>query len=528
MPARVLLIGPIGGTDKMVHSPPLGIHRLRSFLQARGIECRAVDPTIEDIPDTAAYDIIGYSVLGWSVDLSIAHANRLAKRGDQIVVFGGYEATFNHRHIVERCTLDEVCCALGESEYALLHLARTMSREAHPGLLWAKHGDVVSHTLGPSLNGAQFADVTLNLDYESIPFESYWNKNETKIGPGFDPRETRVIRLFIKNRCGFTCAFCSSANFHTVASGEKPPVLTIDPARIRDLLVRLRKAFPLVRTFFFQDDEIFAPKTFIKGLLEEIVAEPDLEGIEYICQGRIDAIHPSLLPLMKQARFRTVIVGLESFSQNILSELAPGKLVGYRTYRQRVEALLESGIMPFLNIILTTPGAMLEDVVENLDACLYELERGCELGMNLYTNNWAGSEMAARTDYEVAGYNLLPKDLRVRRLLESTEAAYEKFRQWGGARHSKIDIRSSSRSLLFLYLLNVQLCRRDFAARCEALFSRYRVFPTLSASMQTEAIREGTIAVLGDEVDLDERPLPRRMPFPEPQEVSAVVAASTK
>ncbi len=512
----------------MVHSPPLGIHRLRSFLQARGVECRAVDPTIEEIPDTADYDIIGYSVLGWSVDLSIDHANTLSKRDDQIVVFGGYEATFNHQHIVERCKLDDVCCALGESEYALLHLARTMSRDPYPGLVWANRGEVVSHTLGPSLNGAQFADVTLNLDYESIPFEAYWTKNETKIGADFDPRETRVIRLFIKNRCGFTCAFCSSANFHTAASGEKPPVLTIDPARIRDLLVRLRKAFPQVRTIFFQDDEIFAPKTFIKGLLEEIIAEPELEGIEYICQGRIDAIHPTLLPLMKKAGFRTVIVGLESFSQNILSELAPGKLVGYRTYRQRVEALLDAGIMPFLNIILSTPGASLEDIVENLDACLYELERGCELGMNLYTNNWAGSEMAARTDYEVDGYNLLPNDLRVRRLLASTEAAYESFRSWGVAYHSKIDIRSSSRSLLFLYLINLQLHRNEIVERCEALFSQYRIFPALGASKQADAIREGVRDALGREIDLDEQPLPLRMPFPEPQEVSASALASTK
>jgi radical SAM superfamily enzyme YgiQ (UPF0313 family) len=519
---RVLLIGPLGGTDKMYHSPPLGIHRLRSYLERNGVEAVVVDPTIEEIPDCTDFDIVGYSVLGWSVERSIAHANGLQLRDDQILVFGGYEATFNYFRIIELCTHRHFCVGLGESEKALLHLATTMDSGSHQGLIWVRDGEIESQAFGVSLNAGEFADVTLNLDYEGIPFGTYWAKNEEKIGADFDASETRVIRLYIKNRCSFKCDFCSSANFYEASTGATPRVHTIDPVSVADLLVRLKKNFPEVRTFFFQDDEIFVPKTFIKPFLEEIVSRPELEGLSYICQGRIDAIHPTLLPLMKQARFRTAILGLENFAQNVLTELAPGKLVGYKRYSEMVGQLLDYDVMPFINIILTTPGARVEDLLENVECCLNELERGCEIGMNLYTNNWAGSAMAARPDYEVDGFNFLPKDLKVREIIRITDQGYNHLLKWIGDNYGPPNIKSSSRSLLFLYFISRQLDNHAYVQRCRDLMARYHMIPSLDDDDCVGALEAG-IEVCLDWARglLGDTQAERNMPFPTAQEVSS-------
>lgn len=511
----------MGGTDKMYYSPPLGIHRLRSYLQRHGIEVVACDPTIDPVPDTATFDIIGYSVLGWSVDKSVAHANALELREDQILIYGGYEATFNWSKIISLSTRREIAIGLGEMENALLHLAQTMDRSDYPGLIWVRDGEIQSHSLGVSLNAEEFADVTLNLDYESIPFERYWSKNEEKIGANFDPYETRVIRLYIKNRCSFKCDFCSSANFYEASTGSTPKVHTISPESVTDLLVRLTKSFPEVRTFFFQDDEIFVPRTFFKPFVEEIISRPELRDIEFICQGRIDAIHPTFLPLMKEAKFRTAILGLENFSQNILSELAAGKLVGYKRYTELVGQLLEYDVMPFLNIILTTPGARMEDIVENVTCILNEIERGCNVGMNLYTNNWAGSAMANRSDYEVDGFNFLPKDLRVREMIRRTDEGYQALYRDLETSYGKPNVNSSSRSVLFLLLISMQLGETAFIERCWKLLSKFNIIPGLDRPAQATVLArtiDRYFAAETEPVELVRAAKP--MPLPMAQEVT--------
>jgi radical SAM superfamily enzyme YgiQ (UPF0313 family) len=488
MKKRTVLIGPMGGTDKMYYAPPLGIYRLRSYLRSHGLECDCIDPTIQEIPDLSQYDIIGYSVLGWSVDRSIEHANSLNLRDDQTVTYGGYEATFNYMPLIDKTNHGRVAITLGEAENALLHLATSDSIDAHPGIVWARDGQITSITPGSPLNGTQFADVTLNMEYEDIPYETYWRRNEERMGENFDPKESRVIRLYLKNRCGFTCSFCSSANFHVEATGEKPPVLTINAENVTDLLVRLVKSFPDVRTFFFQDDEIFAPKTFIRDLLEEIVSRPELKDIEFICQGRLDAIHPTLLPLMEQAKFRTVILGLENFNQEILTELAPGKLVGYKRYTEQIGKLLDFSLVPFINIILSTPNAKMDGIIQNLDRCLIELERGCELGMNLYTNNWAGSDMAKNKTYISEGFNFLPLDQSVRKILKDTELYYDRFRSILIEKYGAVNLKSSNRSLVFLLIMNLWLDREDAADRCISILQKKDLIPALDENTQASEI----------------------------------------
>lgn len=488
---KVLLIGPFGGTDKMYFAPPLGIYRLKSYLVDNGIHCDAVDPTVSDIPNTDDYDIIGYSILAWSADWSLEHAAAVQKRQGQLIVVGGYEATFSYRKIFAKHPYVDAA-VLSEGEYALLELAQNPERRDVPGIAWSgAEGKAQDLVLGRTLDVNDFTNLTLNMHYEDIDFPKYWKKNENKIGSDFDPYETRVIRLYVKNRCGFKCDFCSSANFHSAGTGTTPPVLTIEPKDVVDLLVRLKNHFSEVKTFFFQDDEIFAPKTYIVGLLEEIGKRPELQGIRYICQGRIDAIHPSLYHLLKKTNMNTLILGLESFSQNILSELAHGKVVRFKEYSERISKLLEWGLTPFVNIILTTPNASLEDVLYTVDICVKEMERNVEIGMNLYTNNWAGSAMAAMPEYESDGFNFLPFDQELRLLMKRTDDAYNLFLKWGRENFDTLKIKSPSRSVVFVLFINIFMERTEEVERCLKLFEKWPLVPNVAPEKQIEVLRAG-------------------------------------
>lgn len=496
---KVLLIGPIEVTDKMYFAPPLGIHRMGSFLRRQGIETRVVDPAIEPIPDSEDFDIIGYSVLGTSVDRSIEHARGIKRRKGQKIVFGGYEATFNYEYIIDQAHADAV--VLGEGEYPLLHMAQHAEHGPYPGIVNARDGRILDMTPAEALSVDQFRRVTLDLEYDQIPFPAYWEKNETKIGADFKAVETRAIRLYLKNRCAFKCNFCSSANFYKAACGGKQPrVTTIEPARVAKLISQLVATFPDVRTFFFQDDEIFTPNEYIMDLCREIMKRPELAHIKYFCQGRIDQIPADLLPLLKESGFTKLILGIENFSANILRELSPMKARKMEKYSERISSILSHGIVPFLNIILTSPGATLEDVLYCAGRCLDEAEKGAELGMNLFTNAWKGSEMAAG-DYRRDGINILPDDLELSSLLLSVDQKYAELVALARSEVGNLRITSTTRSVVYLLLIANEIDRQEMVFRCLHLVGSYAIIPDVAKDQQAERMAARVQTITGRHIN---------------------------
>jgi radical SAM superfamily enzyme YgiQ (UPF0313 family) len=483
----VLLIGPMEITEKMYAAPPLGIHRIAGLLNRNEIDARVVDPNIEGIPETSQFDVIGYSVLGSNLEEAIRHSRQLDKRPGQRIVFGGYEATFNFEYIARNANVDAVI--VGEGEYPMLHYTLSESLNSFPGIYHVMDGEIIDQTAARPLTTDQFADVVLNMDYSRVPYEKYWAFNEAKLGPGFNPAETKVIRLFLKSRCSFNCNFCSSANFFKKACGKNPPVITIDPSLVADLLVRIKQLFPETKTIFFQDDEIFYPHKYIFDLCNEILLRPELKGLSYLCQGRLDGIPPALLPLLAQCGFRMISMGVESFSPRILKELAPSKAAKMSDSDVSIQRIIDNGIMPYINIILTSPSARVDDVLQTLDKCLDLCEQGAEIGMNLYTMCWNGSEMA-KWDVLRDGLNILPNDDAVRDLVDRCDQWYKRFLAWCKEKCIPLSIDSPRRSILYMLMIYRLLGRTTNVKRCLDLLSTSRIFSERGDREQTDAVLE--------------------------------------
>jgi radical SAM superfamily enzyme YgiQ (UPF0313 family) len=463
-------------TDKMYLSPPLGIHRMGSFLRKNGIECHVVDPTIEDIPDTEGYGIIGYSVLGSNLQRGLDHANSINKKPGQKIIFGGMEATFNYELIARSTQADAVI--LGEGELPVLHLCRTMDYSPYPGIVHVKDRNILNITLAKALSREEFEDLTVNMDYSHLPYLKYWEHIEAKRGENFDPEETRTIRLYLKNRCHFKCVFCSSTNFYRSACGKNPPVITIPPEKVVELMARLSQEFPGVRTFFFQDDEFFFPKKNIFKLCSLIQAHPLLKDKTYLCQGRVEAATPDLLAELRQSGFKKLILGIENFSPNILGELSPNKTAFVEKFDRAIFDILNSGIVPFINIILTSPGALMGDIIHTVDKCAEMVTRGAEIGMNLYCIAWAGSEMATRGDIQRDGLIILPNDKSVRALLKNVDSWFNRFLKWNRENGGAVKITSTTRSILYMLMINHCLGRSDEVERCTEFLSQCIIEPS--------------------------------------------------
>jgi hypothetical protein len=153
-----------------------------------------------------------------------------------------------------------------------------------------------------------------------------------------------------------------------------------------------------VRTIIFQDDIfVFTKDRRVLPLCEAIIAGKK-DGtvpreLQFISTNRVDAMSHERLAAMRNAGFRVLGFGIESFSRDILAEFNKAHIYGH--IHPTLTSALELGITPFLDLILSSPRATLADIATTLREAYRWLRKGCEVGMYPYVIPFSGSAMAA-------------------------------------------------------------------------------------------------------------------------------------
>lgn len=399
-------------------APPLGVWRLAGVLAEQGVEVKVFDPNCCIGPPERAlereilrdiWDVIGMSTTGMTLkfDLELAHlARRLAPTA--FIVAGGMEATFRPELMFELGPFDRVI--LGEGERPLLEMAaRLRSQQTLGGIA----GTVERRADGTllrlpqaAMNHEQLRGAIFSTPYESMPYEAYWDRLEAAYRVGGLPTkaareaalaEIRSVRLITLNYCPMGCTFCSSTNFLHEAQGSVASIARLDADECLAMIKRIVATHPAVRTIIFQDDIfVFSKDRRVLPLCEGIVAAKQAgelpKDLQFISTNRIDAMTEERLGAMRRAGFRVLGFGIESFSQNVLNEFNKGQI--HRHIEPMLSATLEQGITPFLDLILSSPRASLEDVAETLREAYRWLKQGCEVGMYPYVIPFSGAAFA--------------------------------------------------------------------------------------------------------------------------------------
>ena len=464
----ILLVGPYDPDcgEYTFLAPPLGVWRLAGVLEANGIRAEVFDPNccsgspqeaLKRILLREKRHIIGISTTGMTLrfDLELAH---LARRNAPaaLLVAGGMEATFQPELMFELGPFDLV--VLGEGERPLVELA-TRLRSGKP--LGGISGTAERTAAGQiirlpqrALDRRELRDAIFNIPYEQMPYAAYWEKLEEAYRIGALPTkaarearlaEVRSARLITLNYCPMSCTFCSSTNFLHEAQGGVAAIARLGPEECLGMIERIVAARPQVRTIIFQDDIfVFTKDQRVLPLCEAIVAAKERgalpRNLQFISTNRIDAMTVERLAAMRRAGFRVLGFGVESFSARTLAEFNKGHI--HRHIQPMLEAALELGITPFLDLILTSPRGSLLDLAETLRQAYRWLLRGCEVGMYPYVIPFAGAAMsrdpglAPHTTYarrRVAGTSIewnqpakiLPLDPLVREVILRIERAFE-------------------------------------------------------------------------------------------------------
>src|SRR5258708_7808759 len=419
-PPSALLIGPYDPHcgEFTFLSPQLGVWRLAGVLEAAGIETKVFDPNccreppqqaLERVLLSGAWDIVGVSTTGMTLrfDLELAHIVRRVTP-EAFIVAGGMEATFRPELMFELGPFDLV--VLGEGERPLLDLvARRRAGQPLGGIAGTaertKDGQII-RLPQRALNRDELRDAIFSTPYEKMPYSAYWERLESAYRIGALPSkaareahlaEIRSVRLITLNYCPMGCTFCSATNFLHEAEGSVASLARLDADECLTMIERIVAAHPRVRTIIFQDDIfVFTRDRRILPLCDGIIAAKRSGRIpphlQFISTNRIDAMTSPRLPAMKRAGFRVLGFGIESFSPRVLAEFNKAQI--HRHIEPMLSAALATGVTPFLDLILSSPHAQLEDVAETLRQAYRWLREGCEIGMYPYVIPFSGAAFA--------------------------------------------------------------------------------------------------------------------------------------
>ena len=276
-----------------------------------------------------------------------------------------------------------------------------------------------------------FNQATSAIEWESLPYEEYWDYYIKKYGNKITEenlKEIETVRVFSRNRCPIGCKFCSSTNQITWGSDEKVPVISATHETLIHNIKRIIESHPRVKTIYLTDDDFCINKKDVIRFCKKIVEEK-FKNLTFMSFCRASDATDEMFYWLKKANWRRLNIGIESFSDKVLKDMRKRC-----TKEQNHEALRlakKNGIPAFLNIIVTTPESTLDDVKKTVNgAMIYAKDSFFHVGITLaikplkgtdyfeeYTNFMSRIVEIPNTQYKVKVDDLIfAKDPKVKML----------------------------------------------------------------------------------------------------------------
>jgi anaerobic magnesium-protoporphyrin IX monomethyl ester cyclase len=321
---------------------------------------RHVRDTVEKLVRECQPDVVGLSIMTFQrkTALKIIELVRSLRPGVRIVV-GGYDPSLAAEAYTENSRAQVDFIVRGEGEITFRELLRAMeSGRDLAGIagLSYRNGEGFCHNPERPINGLEGDEIKLP-------------NRETRVLKGYTLLGRQVDVIETSRGCTFDCSFCSiiemrGRNFHTYNFDR--------------ILADIRDAYRLgARAIFIVDDNITLNVHRFEALCKAII-EAGLNKIDYTLQGMTSAIAnhgETLAPLMRQAGFRYVFLGIENILENDLDflraaskniERKDGRNVGNASLKA-VQYLHQNKMFVVGGLIVGNPDDSRESIQANLE-----------------------------------------------------------------------------------------------------------------------------------------------------------------
>jgi len=436
-------------------APPIGIYQLVNYLQKYGIGCDVLDRELEDLQvyidkvRNGDYDVVGISVSHQNMteDLEALWKFMEAVRDGghhTKIVAGGQEATLNWRQWID---VGVEVAFLGFAEKAFLEFCRRVLTavdngtpqdiddyvDGVPGVAYRDRSGEYIYRHSPPLTLEEFTELCgKNIMGIDIPFHDYWDifRKRTQDLPRdhevTDDQDSPVfifenIRLYTTSHCPRQCGFCNAQTALPRSHDGPLPILMMSAQDVEEIILMYYDRYQ-PKSFLFSNDDLPVGNRYglerLRELCRIIIGHKESGRIDrnlvFFCQARVfdfiirdrkaktATVDMELLRLMKAAGFTGIGLGVETFSERILKAPSVNKVgITVSDCRMVIDAMLEVGLVPKINLIIGIPEYTPEELAETIETAIEFLHKGADVDTNGILLALPGAPMFDSGDYEI-------------------------------------------------------------------------------------------------------------------------------
>jgi anaerobic magnesium-protoporphyrin IX monomethyl ester cyclase len=317
--------------------PSLGILNLAAVLRKEGYSVSVIEPSslglsikeliVEIVKNKPKY--LGISATTLSIFNAAALADEIKKMNSDItIIMGGPHLTAIPEETMERFTSLDFG-VIGEGEVTIMELINSIEHGGEisdvPGIIFRKMGSIVKTA------PRKFLD-----DLDRLPFPA-WDLL-ADFPHGYHPPPYRFKRLpasyIVTTRgCPYKCIFCDRSVFGNKCRGHSAQYII-------ELIEYLYKRFG-IREILIEDDTFVSFKSRLSAVCEGIMNLGI--KISWSCLGRVDAVTPEVLHLMKRAGCWSISYGIETGDEEVMKFI--GKNITLDKVEHAVRLTKKAGIL---------------------------------------------------------------------------------------------------------------------------------------------------------------------------------------
>ncbi len=291
--------------------PPVGLGYIASFLLREGHDVKILDDTIMSSSQFKAEieeyrpDLAGFFTYSFAIESCLAWGTILKEIDPGIkTVFGGPHPTHLGRETLAHRDVDFV--VVGEGEETMTELANALARGDGPhgirGLMFKDEGGgVVDNGRRPFIQ-----------DLDALPFPAYrlLNLDRYRSNPTRRFSTRRFASITTLRGCSYRCTFCSQM------FGQQ--VRFRSPESVVSELEFLVEHYGIGEFRFLDDDFTIDPQRAV--VLCDLMVQRGLKLI-WNCNCKVTTVSRELFGVMRRAGCRSVLIGVESGSQEMLDAM---------------------------------------------------------------------------------------------------------------------------------------------------------------------------------------------------------------
>ncbi|MBU1159913.1 B12-binding domain-containing radical SAM protein [Patescibacteria group bacterium] len=392
---KVLLI--VYDNNSYIHVFPIGLAYIAAMLRNFGCEVVIYNQDQHHYPEEHLteflnknkFDAIGIGIIAGYTQyrklLKISEAINKSKNRPPYII-GGHGPSPEPEFFLRKTGADVVVMGEGESTVVdlLKHIASKKPLSDVEGIAYCDNGKVIINKRRPLIK-----------DIDSLPWPAYdlFSIEYYRLlrMPHVDKKDF-VMPMLSGRGCKFRCIFC-----YRMDKGFRPR----KAEAILEEILFLKKEYGITYIAFM--DELLMSSIARTEEICRIFIKAKI-GMKWDCNGRLNYADKDLLRLMKEAGCVFINYGIESFDDVVLKNIR--KNLTTQQITKGIEATLDAGISPGLNIIFGNPGDN-NQTLKNGVKFLLKYDDGAQMRTIRPVSPYPGSEL-----YSMAIEQGLLKDCR--------------------------------------------------------------------------------------------------------------------